>query len=174
MKKWYPVWTRRRSRAEPFQASATSRGPLSSGPRARSTWLARLAIRNQSFVTNKDKCYERPPPLTIHPPPVPTPPRHPPKHPAAAPSRGYQAANKNPPLFVKTSRPKATAASRYKMFYFYVHVFFFLILLIRKRDVTRLLQPGLKSRKQLLGDSAGYEITTVPIWPIPYHRPIIK
>lgn len=28
---------------------------------------SRLAIRNQSFVTNKDKCYKRPPPLAIRP-----------------------------------------------------------------------------------------------------------
>lgn len=83
---------------------------------------SRLAIRNQSFVTNKDKCYKRPSP----PPPLPfamlttlpfchqTPPgtrRHlsrvkpPPRHATAA-RRGYQAANKNPPLFVKTLNRK--------------------------------------------------------------------
>lgn len=50
----------------------------------RSTWFARLAIRNHSFVTNKDKCYKRPPPLAILPSFSPTPlavPQHTPTSP---------------------------------------------------------------------------------------------
>lgn len=49
---------------------------------------SRLAIRNQSFVTNKDKCYKRPPPLVTRPPrtpaaPLPSPPPSTPPSPAA-------------------------------------------------------------------------------------------
>jgi len=91
-RKRYPVWTRHRSRGKLFLTLSSSPLP---GDVSETTFLhsntphvvcgsvptplplnhvvPRLAIRNQSFVTNKDKCYKRPQ-LPLANRPLPSPP----------------------------------------------------------------------------------------------------